>query len=122
MLDEKRFDTGYDFAEYLKVIKARKDDWLKNYQEFHLTEAEKKKLDAIPKHFNIMALAEDWCGDCVHNLPVIARLIEALPNATLKILTRDDNLDLMQKFTPDGKLRIPTLIFSDEKLKVLALW
>ncbi len=122
MLDEKRFDSGYDFAEYLNVIKARKDDWLNNYQEFQLTEAENKKLASISKRFNILALSEDWCGDSVRNLPVIARIVEALPNAKFKILTRDDNLDLMQKFTADGKMRIPTVIFSDQKFKVLALW
>src|SRR4030066_2379646 len=104
MLDEKRFDSGYEFAEYLKVIVARKDDWLKNYQEFRLTEAENKKLASISKRFNILALSEDWCGDSVRNLPVIVRMLEALPDAKLKILVRDDNLDLMQKFTADGKI------------------
>lgn len=122
MLDQNRFDSGYDFAEYLNVIKARKDDWLKSYQEFRLTEAEQKKLAAISKRFNILALSEDWCGDSVYNLPVIARMVEALPHAKLKVLTRDDNLDLMEKFTADGKMKIPTVVFSDENFKILALW
>jgi hypothetical protein len=122
MLDEKRFDSGYDFAEYLKVINARKDDWFKNYQEFRLTEAENKKLASISKRFNILALSEDWCGDSVRNLPVIVRMVEALPHAKLRVLTRDDNLDVMQKFTADGKMRIPTVVFSDENFKILALW
>lgn len=122
MLDEKRFESGYDFSGYLKAIVARKDDWLKNYQEFRLTEAENKKLASISKRFNILALSEDWCGDSVRNLPVIARMVEALPNSRLKVLTRDDNLDLMEKFTADGKMRIPTVVFSDENFKILALW
>ena len=122
MLDQKRFDTGYDFDQYLKIIVARKDDWLKNYQAYNLAEAEKKRLASISKCFNILALSEDWCGDSVRNLPVIVRMLEALPDAKLKIFARDDNLDLMQKFTADGKMRIPTVVFMDENFKVLALW
>ena len=122
MLDRKRFETGLDFADYLKTVTAHKEDWYKNYREFRLSEAEIKKLSAVQMKFNILALSEDWCGDSVRNLPVIVRMVEALPHAKLKVLTRDDNLDLMQKFTADGKMRIPTVVFSDEKFKVLALW
>jgi thiol-disulfide isomerase/thioredoxin len=122
MLDKNRFESGLSFPDFLNSVSTRKEEWLNNYQEFELTEAEIKKLSAVQKKFKVLALTEDWCGDCVRNLPVIARLVEALSESQLKVFTRDDNLDLMQKFTPDDKMRIPTVVFMDQDFKVLALW
>lgn len=122
MVDKDRFESGLSFSEFLNTINIRKEEWLKNYQGFKLTENEIKRLSAVQKKFKVLALTEDWCGDCFRNLPVIVRLVEALPEAQLRVFTRDDNLDLMQKFTPDDKLRIPTVVFMDQDFKVLALW
>jgi len=122
MIPKDRFDSGHDFDAYLKTVNAKKEEWRKNYQDFQLGETEKQKLSTITNQFYVLALAEDWCGDAVRHLPVIAKMIEALPNAQLKVFFRDQNLDLMDKFTVDGKRKIPTVIFLDKDCKVSAVW
>lgn len=122
MLLKERFDKGLEFPEYLRTVVDKKEDWHKNYQDFQLSEGEKKKLSAITKQLNIMALAEDWCGDAVRNLPVIAKMVEALADAKLKVFPRDQNPDLMDKFVVNGKRKIPTLVFLDQNFRLLAVW
>ena len=50
---------------------------------------------ALPGAWHLLALSEDWCGDAVNILPVVARLADALPNVELRVLARDENLDIM---------------------------
>jgi hypothetical protein len=30
-------------------------------------------------------MTEDWCGDALMNLPIVARIVEALPGADLRL-------------------------------------
>ena len=122
VIPKERFVSGCDFAGYLKTVVAKREDWHKNYQDFQLSESEKKKLSEINKPFKVLALSEDWCPDAVRNLPVIAKVVESLPCANLKVFPRDQNLDLMDQFTVNGKRKIPTVAFLDENFQVLAVW
>lgn len=122
VIPKERFVSGYDFAIYLTTVVTKREDWHKNYQEFQLSESEKERLSAINKPFNVLALSEDWCPDSFHNLPVIAKMVESLPRANLKVFPRDQNLDLMDQFTVNGKRKIPTVAFIDENFQVLAVW
>ena len=54
------------------------------------------------------------CGDVPHNLPVIMKMVEYQPLITLKLLLRDENLDLMDAYLTNGGRSIPKLIAFDE--------
>lgn len=43
-------------------------------------------------------LTEGWCGDAAQNLPVINKIAEENPNINLKLVLRDENLELMDEF------------------------
>ena len=60
-----------------------------------------------------LVLTETWCGDSAQCLPMIARLAEAAPDVTLRILLRDSNLEVMDRFLTDGKRAIPKLVAFD---------
>jgi hypothetical protein len=121
-MTEERYNSGIEFGDWLKQVVARKEEWHANYRTFELTEAERRELSSISAKLNVFALTEDWCGDSIRNLTAIARIIEALPNASLRIFFRDLNLDLFEKFTPPAKRRIPTVVFTDAHFKPLAVW
>jgi thiol-disulfide isomerase/thioredoxin len=60
-----------------------------------------------------LALSESWCGDCVENLPILAKIASQHPFMRLWIFPRDTNLDIMDRFLTDGKRTIPVFIFFD---------
>lgn len=62
----------------------------------------------------VLALSEPWCGDCVENLPAVAKLASLYPFIRLAILQRDLNLDVMDRYLTDGKRTIPAFVFFDE--------
>lgn len=61
-----------------------------------------------------MILTEPWCGDSAFLLPIIAEAATLSDQITLRILLRDDNLDIMDQYLTDGGRSIPKLVaFSD---------
>lgn len=62
-----------------------------------------------------MVLTEPWCGDSAFLLPVIAEAAALNQHITLRILLRDENLDIMDQYLTEGGRSIPKLVaFSDD--------
>jgi len=69
-----------------------------------------------------MVLTEPWCGDSAQCLPYIAAVARCNPAVDLRLLPRDDNLDIMDLYLTDGKRSIPRLIVFDGDGNELAGW
>ena len=69
-----------------------------------------------------MVLTEPWCGDSAFLLPVVAETAALSDDISLRILLRDDHLDVMDQYLTDGSRSIPKLaVFSDDG-KELFTW
>jgi len=78
---------------------------------------------ALGGRWHLLVLTEDWCGDAVNSLPVIARLAESLENVDLRILSRDAYPKLMDThLTPTGARAIPVVMVLDEHFEERAWW
>jgi len=69
-----------------------------------------------------MLLTEPWCGDSAQCLPCLAVLAGELDNIDLRLLLRDDNLDIMDQFLTDSKRSIPVLVSFDPGGNELFRW
>lgn len=47
------------------------------------------------RRWKLLVLTEDWCGDAVNTVPYLARLAERAPDLELRVLGRDDHMDIM---------------------------
>lgn len=119
---KERFYQGQSFQEYLTAVKENKSLWENNYKQYEVSPEVKNILSQIKQKFYVLAIAEDWCGDAVRNLPVMAKLVETLPDSELRVIRRDLNLDLMERYAIDGKKKIPTVVFLDSNFKEMAVW
>ena len=68
------------------------------------------KIKAIDKPVNWLVLSEGWCGDAAQNLPIFNAIAELNDNINLRIILRDENLNLMDRFLTNGGRSIPKLI------------
>ncbi len=75
----------------------------------------------IPKQTWIV-ISESWCGDAAQTLPILNRIAEISSSIQLKIVLRDENLDLMNAFLTNGAQAVPKLIIIDEKYNVMNTW
>lgn len=71
----------------------------------------------------ILILTEEFCIDSVLNVPLIARLAEASPEAELRIVRRDDQRALAIEFPGRDRLsRLPTVVFFDHRGELQGYW
>ncbi len=69
-----------------------------------------------------LVLTEGWCGDAAQCLPFIYKMSRLNPLIELKLILRDQNLDLMDAYRTDGGRSIPKLIALNDQLKELGTW
>lgn len=69
-----------------------------------------------------MVLTEPWCADAAYNLPVIVEAARLSERVTLRLLLRDDNLDIMDQYRTDGGRSIPKLVAFSEEGEELFRW
>ena len=69
-----------------------------------------------------MVLTENWCGDSAYNLPVIADAAGLSEQIDLRILPRDDNLDVMDQYLTGTSRSIPKLVAFDAEGAELFAW
>ena len=70
-----------------------------------------------------LVLTEGWCGDAAQSLPLINKMGQLSDKIKVKLLLRDENLDIMDQFLTNGGRSIPKLIVLDDKnLEVCGTW
>lgn len=105
--------------EFTKLNMHRMDRWDRTFAPDPATMA---CIAGTEGRFHWLVLAEGWCGDAAQNLPVIARLAEASPDIDLRIMLRDENLDVMDRFLTNGGRAIPKLIVLDSDYNPIDQW
>lgn len=71
------------------------------------------KIQKINKKTTWLVLTESWCGDAAQTLPVMNKIASLNSNISLKLVLRDENLELMEQFLSNGAMAIPKLISID---------
>ena len=69
-----------------------------------------------------LVITEGWCGDAAQNIPVINKIAETTDKINLKVVLRDENLELMDLFLTNGGRSIPKLIALDKDNNVIDSW
>jgi hypothetical protein len=84
----------------------------------------KEQILSIDSPQTWLVLTEGWCGDAAQSLPVMQVLSQLNPLIQLRLLLRDENLELMDQYLTNGVSRsIPKLIALDtSSLVELFIW
>lgn len=121
MVTRQRFEQGMTVEQYLDQMQTNREPFTRFLAEVAIRPEDKQALAGLGKPVNVMVITEDWCGDALYNVPVLAKLVDGLPNVELRVFLRDDNPDLMDQFLKHGRHRsIPVFAFFDEQMNELA--
>lgn len=122
VITEERFKGGYTWDAYMNHIQKNVDRFQDNYAHVELSPDDAAFCARYRRPVNVLVLAEDWCGDVVQNLPPVVRMVELTPTVQMRILKRDENPDIMDRYLTDGSRSIPYLVFLDAAFNELAQW
>ena len=122
----ERFGQGMTYDEYMETVKVNKARIEEYYANVSLgsdqTEALRELAGSEGGPAKMMVIGEDWCGDVVRELPVLARVAEAA-GFELRIFPRDENHDIMNEFLKEGLyMSIPVAVFYDQGHEYICHW
>ena len=122
LLDEGK-STGPNQSEDLLNYSLLNDKRMKRLDKtVEIPEATQAKISEVKEPQTWLVITEGWCGDAAQNLPVINKLAEGNDNIQLKVVLRDENVELMDNFLTNGGRAIPKLIALDNDNNVLGTW
>jgi len=149
MLDKNRYadaiSKSYSYTSYRKLVTdlyTNKKNTGTNHSEDYLnhTNMNIRRMDRLDKKGELLpetiqliesitapmtwlTLTEGWCADAAQSLPFISKMAEINPAIDLKLILRDENLDIMDAHQYHGTRSIPRMIMLDTAtLQVLGQW
>ena len=122
----ERFNSGVNYDEYMDQIKVNKARFEGFYDNFRVKPESANALNSLVQRADgpakMLVLGEDWCGDVVRGLPVLARVAEAA-GLEMKVFPRDENHDIMNEFLKNGQwMSIPTAVFYTKDHQYICHW
>lgn len=70
-------------------------------------------LGELERKYIWLVITEGWCGDAAQIIPILNAMAEASPNVSLRLILRDEHLDLMDQYLTNEARSIPVLICLD---------
>ena len=122
----EQFDSGLTYDAYKAQMTRNQEQVEQNEKDLQLNSDDVKAIQNLPGRLNVLALAEDWCGDVVANLPVLGKLAqESNGKLNVRVLLRDQDpgAKVMDEHLNKGQYKsIPTVIFLDSDFNEVGVW
>lgn len=87
-----------------------------------LTDHLKKEISTIQEPMTWVLLSEAWCGDAAQIVPVLGKIASESDQIVLKIILRDEHVDIMNHYLTNGGRSIPKLICLDRHEQEIFVW
>jgi thiol-disulfide isomerase/thioredoxin len=118
-----KFEAGLAYPAYGATGSPdQQASWNRSYQRVQVTPAQTQLLTSFTRRINLLVTSGTWCGDCVQQVPMLARIAEANPALIhLRLVDRDKHRDLSEQVMICGGLRVPTVIFLSEEFDFVSI-
>lgn len=113
-LYEIAYREGTSFETFFEEAEENRDMWQSVAPRARVPSGAVARAQELPGRWRLLAIADDWCGDAVNILPVVARLVEKVDSLDLRIVSRESHPELMDRHLTNGSRSIPVLILLDE--------
>jgi hypothetical protein len=122
MSDGKTTGTNHS-ANYLNYTEMNVHRMSRHDKRVVIADDLKSAVQNLKGSYTWLVLTEAWCGDAAHSLPVMAKMAKLNPNVDLRLLLRDEHLELMDEHLTNGGRSIPKLVIIDnETNETVAEW
>ena len=111
----ERFAQGLTYDQFKGQMTRNQTRFAENESRVQLSPADVATFKNLPQPLKVVAIAEDWCGEVIDNLPILGRLAQESGKLDLRVFLRDQNLDLIDQYLNRGQFRsIPVFVFFDQ--------
>jgi thiol-disulfide isomerase/thioredoxin len=120
----EKFSAALSYDRYVQTgTEEQVRRWKQVYDAAHVTDVQKELLAGFVRPMNLLIISGIWCGDCVQQCPLIARIAEINPaKISLKLLDRDQHRDLIEPFRVNAGDRVPIVLFLAEDFELCSAY
>ena len=121
----ERFQQGFSYSDYIGQIKVNKARF-EEFYKFQVKPEDAKDLKELASRPNgpakMLVLGEDWCGDVIRGMPMLARVADAA-GLEMSIFPRDQHHDIMNEYLKNGEwMSIPVAVFYTKEHDYICHW
>lgn len=117
-----RYETALPFDTFLAGVRTLRELWEAAARRAIVPPEAAAAIARTPGRWHLLVLLEEWCGDGANTVPALARLTHLVPNLELRVLRRDEHLDLMDAHLTAGTRSIPVVMVLDACFRERAWW
>jgi hypothetical protein len=119
------FDAGMNYEGYKKRSPKHHErmqaHW--NAADAALRKIPYETIKRLNRPLKVLCIAENWCGDCANDIPVIARMSDQFDQWDLSIVGREAHDDLVvEYYLTAGRKKIPVIVFADDDGDEIVRW
>ncbi len=120
----QKFAAALPYAAYLRTGTAEQQRrWQQVYAAAQVTPAQAETARGFVRDLKVLVVSGIWCGDCVQQCPLLARIAEANPaRIDLRLLDRDEHRDLADRVRLNGGDRVPVVLFLAEDFEFCGMY
>ncbi|WP_405370081.1 thioredoxin family protein [Nonlabens sp. Asnod2-A12] len=112
---ENNTNTGAEVTEALANYTMLNNQRMKRLDKtMKILPENQEFLSAFDKEVYFLIITESWCGDAAQTMPMMNKVAQAA-GVDLRVVLRDDNLDLMDEFLTNGGRSIAKLILINKE-------
>lgn len=114
------FESGMTIDQFKAQMRQNRENLENSEAEVVIPPAERAFFAGQPAPLNVLTLAEDWCPDVVAGLAVVGKLAQETGKLNVRILLRDEHLDIADQYLKEGKYRsVPVFVLFDQDMRQL---
>jgi hypothetical protein len=110
------------YPRWVEAAEKQQDMWEGYYRRARVPEELVQRGHRIGGHWRFLVIAEDWCGDAFNTIPFLQAFVDAIDGWELRLVRRDANPELMNRYLTDGARSIPVVVVLDESGAEVAWW
>jgi thiol-disulfide isomerase/thioredoxin len=116
------FDAALPYAHYVATGTAEQQRrWQQVYDATALTPDQSALVAGFVREMKVLVVSGIWCGDCVQQCPLLARIAEANPaKVVVRFVDRDEKKALSSRLRINGGDRVPVALFLAEDFEPCA--
>ena len=117
-----RYQRAASFEEFLDSATTHTELWRAMAARADVPADVVRDVESLGRHWHLLVLVEDWCGDAINTLPVLAALAKRATNIDLRILSSETNDDLMNAHLTGTARSVPIVMLLDAHYIERAWW
>jgi hypothetical protein len=119
-----KFAAALPYERYVQTgAEEQQRRWRNVYETARLTPQHVALLGSFRRDMKLLIVSGVWCGDCVHQVPLLQRCAEANPaRIALRVVDRDLHADLSGQIHLNAGARVPTVLFLAEDFELCGLY